>query len=97
MSDQRPETITADMIVYRDPSTERTAIALERIADALEKQNAGTDEEFRQRVIAALHQGIPTTIVNHGLLPDTVIAGGSTKCDKKLTYIKPDGIATGNK
>jgi len=61
------------------------AAQLKRIADALEKQNAGTDEEFRQRVIAAIHQGIPMTIT-----------GGYINCDEKLTYIKPDGIAIDN-
>ena len=73
-------------------SEERVAIALERIADALEKQNAGNDEEFKLRVFAAISQGIPATIMS----PVGAISGGYINCDEKLTYIKPDGIAIDN-
>jgi len=63
----------------------KIAVALGRIADALEKQNAGADEEFRQRVTSVIHQGIPVAIT-----------GGYINCDEELTYIKPDGIAIDN-
>ena len=73
------------LTVKPDQNLPRIAEALERIADVLEKQNAGTDEEFRQRVIAVINQGIPATITR-----------GYINCDEKLTPIKPDGIAIDN-
>jgi len=68
-------------------SEERVAIALERIADALEKQNAGNDEEFKLRVFAAISQGIPATIMS----PVGAISGGYINCDEKVVCVAPRG------
>lgn len=48
--------------LIEEKTNKRIAAALERIADALEKQNAGNDEKFSQRVIDVIQQGLPATI-----------------------------------
>lgn len=54
----RPESDFQTLQVMPDPGIERIAVALERIADALEKQNAGEMDIDSERLGKAIHEGL---------------------------------------